>query len=93
MIVAVMSVELYLPGSLSLKDKRAVLRRLKDRIGNKFNVSIAEVDYQDKWQRAQLGVAQVGADYKYLEKSMHLIFDIMDNADDCEVIEHLIEYL
>jgi hypothetical protein len=93
MIVAVMTVELYLLGSTSLKDKRAVLRRLKDRLGNKFNISIAEVDHQDKWQRAQLGIAQVGSDYKYLEKSMNTIFSIIDNDIEVEVVDHLIEYL
>jgi uncharacterized protein YlxP (DUF503 family) len=73
MIIAVLTVDMYLPGSTSLKDKRAILRRLKDRLANKFNISIAEVDYQDKWQRAQLGVAQVGNDYKFLEKNMNQI--------------------
>jgi hypothetical protein len=93
MIVAVMTVELYLLGSTSLKDKRAVLRRLKDRLSNKFNISITEVDHQDKWQRAQLGIAQVGSDYKYLEKSMNTIFSIIDNDIEVEVVDHLIEYL
>jgi uncharacterized protein YlxP (DUF503 family) len=93
MIIAVLTVDLYLPGSISLKDKRAILRRLKDRLANKFNISIAEVDYQDKWQRAQLGIAQVGNDYKFLEKSMNQILKIIDNNDSAEVMEHLIEYL
>ncbi len=93
MIVAVLTVDLYLPGSASLKDKRAILRQLKDRLANKFNISIAEVDYQDKWQRAQLGVAQVGSDYKFLEKSMNTILQVIDENDDAEVTEHLIEYL
>jgi uncharacterized protein YlxP (DUF503 family) len=93
MIIAVLTVDLYLPGSISLKDKRAILRRLKDRLANKFNISIAEVDYQDKWQRTQLGIAQVGNDYKFLEKSMNQILKIIDNNDSAEVMEHLIEYL
>jgi len=93
MIVAVLTVELYLPGSASLKDKRAILRQLKDRLANKFNISIAEVDHQDKWQRAQLGIAQVGSDYKFLEKSMNTILQVIDENDAAEVTEHLIEYL
>ncbi|MCK6620479.1 MAG: DUF503 domain-containing protein [Calditrichaceae bacterium] len=93
MIVAVLTVELYLPGSASLKDKRAILRQLKDRLANKFNISIAEVDHQDKWQRAQLGIAQVGNDYKFLEKSMNTILQVIDENDAAEVTEHLIEYL
>lgn len=93
MIVAVLTVDLHLPGSLSLKDKRMILRRLKDRLSNKFNISIAETDYQEKWQRAQFGIAQVGSDYVFLEKSITKIFDILDNQTDAEVVEHTIEYL
>lgn len=93
MIVAVMTVDLFLPGSLSLKEKRMILRSLKDRLGKKFNVSVAEVDYQDKWQRAQLGIAQVGNEYGFLEKSMNRIFQLLDNHNDAEIIEHMVEYL
>lgn len=93
MIVAVLTVDLYLPGSISLKDKRAILRQLKDRLANKFNISIAEVDHLDKWQRAQLGIAQVSNDYKFLEKSMNTILQVIDENGTVEVTEHLIEYL
>lgn len=93
MIVAVLTVDLYLPGSASLKDKRAILRKLKDRLAHKFNISIAEVDYQDKWQRARLGIAQVSNDYKLLEKSMNTILNVIDENDGSEVMEHSLEYL
>ena len=53
MTVALLSLELYLPMSQSLKDKRMVLRRLKDRLGA-LNVAVAEVAHQDLWQRAGL---------------------------------------
>ncbi len=93
MIVAVLTVDLYLPGATSLKDKRTILRRIKDRVGKKFNISIAEIDFLDKWQRARLGIAQVGNDYKYLEKSINTVFKIIDDNDTIEVTDHLIEYL
>ena len=91
--MAVLTVDLYLPGSLSLKDKRAILRKLKERLANKFNISIAEVDFLDKWQRARIGIAQVSNDYKFLEKSMNTILNIIDEDDSAEVTEHLLEYL
>jgi hypothetical protein len=93
MIIAVLTVDLYLPGASSLKEKRAVIRSIKDRVGKKFNVSIAEVDFMDKWQRARLGIAQVGNDYKFLESSMNTIFKVIDNDLEAEVSDHLIEYL
>ncbi|RMH87325.1 MAG: DUF503 domain-containing protein [Calditrichaeota bacterium] len=93
MIIAVLTVDLYLPGSFSLKDKRMVLRKIKDRIGHKYNVSIAEVDFLDKWQRARLGICQVGTDYKFLEKSLQSVFKAIDNNGLAEVVDHSIEYL
>jgi uncharacterized protein YlxP (DUF503 family) len=48
-----------LPGCNSLKEKRFVLSSLKKRLRNRFNVSVCEIDYQDKWQRSELGLAMV----------------------------------
>ncbi len=93
MIIAVLTVDLFLYDSASLKDKRGVIRRIKDRVSNNFNVSVAEVGHLDKWQRAQLGIAQVGNDFKFLEKSIHKILEMMDEYEAVEVTEHLIEYL
>jgi uncharacterized protein YlxP (DUF503 family) len=59
MVVGTLELELLLPGAGSLKEKRAVLNRLKDRIRTRFNASVAEVGEQDLWQRARIGVAVV----------------------------------
>ena len=59
MFVGTLEVEILIPGSCSLKDKRKVINSLKDKIKSKFNVSIAEVDYHDKWQRAIIGLSVV----------------------------------
>jgi len=61
-VVAVAVWELMLPGSRSLKDKRMVVRSLKERIRNRFNVSVAETGHQDRWGRAELTVALVASD-------------------------------
>ena len=57
-VVGLLSVQFYIPDAQSLKDKRMVLRRVKDRL-KKFNVSVAETDHQDLWQRARLDVVAV----------------------------------
>ncbi len=62
MVVGVLRLELLLHDNHSLKGKRSVLRTIKARVQNKFNVSIAECDDHDLWQRATLGVSQVGTD-------------------------------
>jgi hypothetical protein len=69
MVVALLSVELFLPGSGSLKDKRMVLRRLKDRLA-KFNVAVAEVAHQDLWQRAGLAIATVSTSENQADREL-----------------------
>jgi uncharacterized protein YlxP (DUF503 family) len=58
-IVSRLRVQFLLPGCNSLKEKRFVLSSLKKRLRNRFNVSVCEIDYQDKWQRSELGLAMV----------------------------------
>ncbi len=68
MVVGVMTWELHLPESHSLKDKRQVLRSLKDRLRARFNVSTAETDHQELWQRAALTVAVVSTERAHAEQ-------------------------
>jgi uncharacterized protein YlxP (DUF503 family) len=92
-IVGLLSVELFLPYSSSLKEKRLVIKSIKDKVRHKFNVSIAEVDYQDKWQRAKFGVVQVGNDYGFIEKNMNAIFKLIESNGTAEITQHSLEYL
>jgi uncharacterized protein YlxP (DUF503 family) len=66
--IALLTLEIHIPHAQSLKDKRMVLRRLKDRLRSKFNVAVSEVDHQELWQRAQLSVVTVGPDEGFLQK-------------------------
>jgi uncharacterized protein len=59
--VAVIRIELHIPSSRSLKEKRAVLRPIVEGMRHRFSLSVAETDFQDKWQRAEIGVAVVSA--------------------------------
>ena len=67
MVVGIVSLRFVIPGSHSLKDKRRCLRGVKDRLRAEFNVSVAEVDTQDVWQTAVLGLSAVGTDRAYVE--------------------------
>ena len=64
MKVGILRVEFIVPGPSSLKEKRRVVKSLKERLRSRFNVSAAEVDHQDLWQRGALGIAAVGSDGK-----------------------------
>ena len=69
MVVALLSVEMFLPGSRSLKDKRMVLRRIKDRLA-RFNVAVAEVEHHDLWQRAGLAVVTVAVSDDHADREL-----------------------
>ena len=80
MFVGICSFDLRLAENHSLKGKRQVVRKVKDRVRNKFNVSIAEVESLDSWTRCTLGVACVSRDKpqveRQLEKVVHFIEDL-----------------
>jgi uncharacterized protein len=66
-IVGTLKIRLVLRESHSLKDKRRVLKSLKDTLSNKFNISVAETDAQEVWQTAEIGVAAVGTDTPFVQ--------------------------
>jgi uncharacterized protein YlxP (DUF503 family) len=73
MEIALLTIDIHLPDAQSLKDKREVVRQLKDRLRARFNVSVAEVNANDLWQRAQVAVVSVNSDHVYLDQVMSAI--------------------
>ena len=71
--IGVLTLELRLEDSHSLKDKRHVVKSLKDRLRNKFNVSVAEIDYQDLWQRAAVAAVTVASDHNRAEQVLQSV--------------------
>jgi uncharacterized protein YlxP (DUF503 family) len=61
-VIALLTLDVHIPEAHSLKDKRMVVRRLKDRLRSNFNVSVSEVEHQELWQRSQISVVTVGSD-------------------------------
>ena len=70
MVIGLLTLDLHFPGARSLKDKRMVVRKVKDLVRNKFNVSIAQVSEDDRWQRAVLGLSLVGSDRRFTESAL-----------------------
>lgn len=68
MPIAYCTLEIFIPYSQSLKEKRMILRKAQDRLRARTNFSIAEIDHQDLWQRAKLAAVTVGADNAVLER-------------------------
>jgi uncharacterized protein YlxP (DUF503 family) len=86
MVVGVCTVELWIPESQSLKDKRQVLHSLKDRLRGKFNLSVAEVDGLDLWQKAVLGMACVANDGSHVEQVLEQALNVMKSMPAVEVV-------
>lgn len=84
--MGVCTVELWIPESQSLKDKRQVLHSLKDRLRGKFNLSVAEVDGQDLWQKAVLGMACVANDGSHVEQVLEQALNVMKSMPTVEVV-------
>ena len=90
--LAALFVEIHIPDSGSLKSKRKVLKSIKDRVRSRFNVSVAEMDYHDKWQRSLLGFAMIGNDKNYLESSLRQISSLLQGIDSVEMLREQIDY-
>ena len=79
MIVGACTIQLYLPGAHSLKDKRSIIRPLLNQLRRRFEVAAAEVDHQDLWQSAEIAIVTVaneaGHVYVILERAIHWIED------------------
>ena len=94
MNVGVCKIRLRLPENLSLKGKRQVLKSITTQIGSKFNVSVAEVDDQDLWQLATLGVCYVSNNKRYTNKVLSKVVDFMANSRfEVEMLDYEIEVL
>ena len=92
MVIAVLSVELFIPYSQSLKDKRMVLRRVKDRL-QKFNVAVAEVEHQDVWQRAGLGIVAISNSPVHVERELKAAADEIERVEPGLITRTEIEFL
>jgi len=91
MFVAVCRLEIFVPESSSLKSKRFVLNSIKKRIRNKFNVSVAEVDNNDKWQRISLGISMVSNERKFIDMNIEEILKLIERDGRMEILSHLVE--
>lgn len=91
MFIGVCTIELHVPDSGSLKTKRQSLRSLKDRIRNKFNVSVAEVDNNDLWQKASLAVAAVSNDKSHLNQTLDHVINMVQAVPELSLLDYQIE--
>jgi uncharacterized protein YlxP (DUF503 family) len=93
MVIGLLTLELHFPGARSLKDKRQALRSLEQRVRNRHNVSLAEVEHQDLWQRATLAVVSVNTDQVHLEQTLSAVAGEAASARDVLLVDQHMEVL
>lgn len=93
MILGILTIDLDIDHAQSLKDKRAVLNRVKDRVRNKFNVSIAEIEGNEVWNYACLGVVVVSNEQKFANQVLSKVVDLVDEIRDCELGDYGMEFI
>lgn len=88
MLVGVCELELFIHSSNSLKEKRFVIKSIKDQVKRKFNVSIAETDHLDKWQLAKLGIATVSNEQRIIQQTFDGIIKLIEFKGEAEILSH-----
>ena len=85
MVVGTLKIEIYLYDNHSLKGKRKIVRSMVDKVKHKFNVAIAEIGSNDKWQKIELGVSAVGNDRRHIDASLNNVLTFLDSLYLAEI--------
>ncbi len=92
MQIGLLTLEIHISEAQSLKDKRQVLRSLKDRLRAHFNVAVAELEHQELWQRSKIGVVSISGDGKHLEESLTAIAAESERLLGRDLVSQEIDY-
>ena len=93
MPVGLLTLELHIPDAQSLQDKRQVVRSLKDRLRRHFNVAVAELEYQDVWSRAIIGVVTLSTAEQHVEESLQLVLEDASRQLGRMLVNHVVELI
>ena len=91
MKVGVLKVTLYIPYAHSLKEKRKVIRKIKDRLHARFNCSVAEVGDQNLWQKATFGISIVGINSRDIDSVLKKILNLIDECFEGDISSHQLD--
>jgi len=87
MLSGICTINLYFPNSHSLKDKRNIIKSIKSRIRNNFNVSVSEINNHDIWKNTTLGIACIGNEKRYLDNVLDEVIKFIENQNKLQVID------
>ena len=93
MVVGVLTLDVSIEGAFSLKEKRMVVNRIRDRVRNRFNVGVAEVDDNDVWNFACIGVVAVSNQQQHVNEVLSKVAEFVGNIRDCELEDYQIDFV
>ena len=93
MPVGLLTLELHIAEAQSLKDKRQILRSLKDRLRAHFNVAVAELDFEDMWQRSVVGIVTLSNEEQHVEEALQKVLAEADRILGPVLISHAVDFL
>ena len=93
MPVGLLILEIHLPYAHSLKEKRFTVRKIQDRLRARFNVAVAELDHQESWQRAQIGIVSLSNDAAHLEQSLRAVLNEAEGILGRDLAGHDLEMM
>jgi len=92
MVIGLLIIDLHIPHARSLKDKRMVLNRLRDRVRSRYNAALAELDHQDKWQRARVGIVTLNSQPHIVDELLQRVLADATGCLEAEIAGHEIRY-
>jgi uncharacterized protein YlxP (DUF503 family) len=93
MTVGLLTLELHIPQAQSLKDKRQILRSLKDKLRGHFNVAVSELEYHETWQRSVIGIVTLSNEQQHVEESLQKVLAEADRILGPVLVGHAVEMI
>lgn len=93
MVVGICKIDFLIHDNHSLKGKRKIVKAVAGKVGSRFNISIAEVENNDLWQRGSFGIAVVGNDKRYLNSMLDKILNFIDGLNLIDIVDHTFEFI
>jgi uncharacterized protein YlxP (DUF503 family) len=88
MFVGAIYIELYLPSVNSLKDKRKIIKSILDRLRNRYNISVAEIDCQDVWQKSTIGISYINSKHSEIDIMLETILNFIKLEKDVSILDY-----